>query len=301
MSDIAVIIPAYKTKFLSRTLKSLAEQSCHDFNVYIGDDASPEPVYDIVRTFEDSLDITYKKFGDNLGKTDLVAHWERCINMSSEPWIFFFSDDDVMPDNAIGRVKAAIKAYPDDKVFRFRLGIIDENDKVMRSNPEFTSDRSFANTVLSDYFSGKISSAACERVFHRGLLADGMVHFPLAWCSDVATWYKISEQAGSIVNISGAPVLWRNAEGNNISSSKGLDRQKASALTMFIAWLKENYHGNEDMRLKKSLYSFIKTNLRVSFSGNYTNADLYEIIKAYSRFDRLRATVLYLKCLKFCK
>ena len=173
--------------------------------------------------------------------------------------------------------------------------------KVLRSNPEFTSDRSFANTVLSDYFSGKISSAACERVFHRGLLAEGMVHFPLAWCSDVATWYKISEQAGSIVNISGAPVLWRNAEGNNISSSKGLDRQKASALTMFIAWLKENYHGNEDMRLKKSLYSFIKTNLRVSFSGNYTNADLYGITKAYGRFDLLRAAVLYLKCLKFCK
>ena len=68
-----------------------------------------------------------------------------------------------------------------------------------------------------------------------------------------------------------------------------------------IAWLKENYHGNEDMRLKKSLYSFIKTNLRVSFSGNYTNADLYGITKAYGRFDLLRAAVLYLKCLKFCK
>lgn len=298
MSDIAVIIPAYKTKFLSRTLKSLAEQSCHDFNVYIGDDASPEPVYDIVRTFEDSLDITYKKFGDNLGKTDLVAHWERCINMSSEPWIFFFSDDDIMPKDAISRVKEIIKAYPGDRFFRFRLGIIDENDKVIRYNPEFVSDRSCADTVLLDYFSGKISSAACERVFHRSLLSEGMVHFPLAWCSDVATWYKLSEKAGSIVNISGVPVLWRNAEGDNISSSKGLDSQKAMALTMFIGWLEHNWSGNRDIKLSKALYSFIKTNLKVSFCGNYTNKELYGIVKAYSRFDWMRAAMLCLKCLK---
>ena len=40
---IAIIIPAYKSRFLRQTLDSMAAQTCRDFAVYVGDDASPEP------------------------------------------------------------------------------------------------------------------------------------------------------------------------------------------------------------------------------------------------------------------
>lgn len=41
MKKLAIIIPAYKPRFLRETLDSIAKQNNHDFTVYIGDDASP--------------------------------------------------------------------------------------------------------------------------------------------------------------------------------------------------------------------------------------------------------------------
>ena len=38
---IAIVIPAYKCRFLRQTLDSIVVQTCRSFTVYIGDDASP--------------------------------------------------------------------------------------------------------------------------------------------------------------------------------------------------------------------------------------------------------------------
>ena len=83
-SSIAIIIPAYKKDFLRSTLESIAAQDCRDFTVYVGDDASPADIYGIVHSFEDRIDIVYHRFEYNLGRTDLVGHWKRCIDMSDE-------------------------------------------------------------------------------------------------------------------------------------------------------------------------------------------------------------------------
>ena len=40
MKTLAIIIPAYKGRFLGEALESLARQSCMDFTVYVGDDCS---------------------------------------------------------------------------------------------------------------------------------------------------------------------------------------------------------------------------------------------------------------------
>lgn len=48
MKKLAIIIPAYKPRFLQETLDSIAKQNSHEFTVYIGDDASPYPLKTIV-------------------------------------------------------------------------------------------------------------------------------------------------------------------------------------------------------------------------------------------------------------
>ena len=98
MNKLAIVIPAFKIRFLSQTLDSIARQSCKDFTLYIGDDNSPDDIYSVVREYEDVIDIVYKKFPENLGSKDLLSHWERCIDMALEPYIFFFSDDDAELD-----------------------------------------------------------------------------------------------------------------------------------------------------------------------------------------------------------
>ena len=157
-----------------------------------------------------------------------------------------------------------------------------------------------AENILIEYLSGRISSSACEYVFHRSLTeGDAFVSFPLAWCSDIAIWYKMSSTAGRTVNIKGDPVLWRNASNVNISSTSGLEDKKAEALALFIRWLGRNYRGKRDRRFCKALETFIKINLRISFAGRYTEESLKNILSAYSIFNKFRACILYIKFHKF--
>ena len=50
--QLAIVIPAYKATFLGETLLSLARQQVKDFHLYIGDDASPEAIAEIVKPFQ---------------------------------------------------------------------------------------------------------------------------------------------------------------------------------------------------------------------------------------------------------
>lgn len=52
--------------------------------------------------------------------------------------------------------------------------------------------------LLLDKLQGKIDSAAVEYVFSREIWqsAGGFVHFPMAWCSDDATWAALPVMRG---------------------------------------------------------------------------------------------------------
>ena len=45
------------------------------------------------------MNIVYSTFDTNLGGVDLAGHWDRCIALAKEPVIWFFSDDDLMPQD----------------------------------------------------------------------------------------------------------------------------------------------------------------------------------------------------------
>ena len=98
-NKLAIIIPAYKARFFREVLDSIVRQSNRDFTVYIGDDASPDDLESIVSDYKDKLDIFYFRFEQNWGGRDLVAHWERCIELSDEPLVWLFSDDDLRAGN----------------------------------------------------------------------------------------------------------------------------------------------------------------------------------------------------------
>lgn len=87
-NKLAIIIPAYKACFFREVLDSIVRQSNRDFTVYIGDDASPDDLESIVSDYKDKLDIFYFRFEQNWGGRDLVAHWERCIELSDEPLVW---------------------------------------------------------------------------------------------------------------------------------------------------------------------------------------------------------------------
>ena len=201
-----------------------------------------------------------------------------------------------MPEDGVGRLLDAVKANPGRDFFRFPLSLIDGDDSITRKGPELEPGITSAQTLLTDYFRGKSDSAACEYAFSKSLFQRlRMVHFPAAWCADVATWFSYASSAKGVVNIPGKPVLWRNVEGVNISSTAGLHQVKMQALIGFVVWLRAHWDGKADKYFCSSLRHYLETNLRISFRGEYTNADLLSLCKAFAGFSRFRALKIYLK------
>ena len=271
-NKLAIVIPAYKACFFREVLDSLAKQSRRDFTVYIGDDASPDDLESIVSDYKDQLDIFYFRFEQN---------WERCIELSDEPLIWLFSDDDLMPSDAVERVmKTWKKSGECDAVFRFPLAIVDSYGKLKYINPPFETERISGYDFLLDKLSGKISSAACEYVFTRDVWkkTGGFVRFPLAWCSDDATWAKFADYTAGIISLPGTPVYWRNAENKNISNSMRFDGEKLKATGLFLKWIGMNYRLNlRESRFQDALVTYVNVILECSVRGNYTLKDLFSL------------------------
>lgn len=244
--SLAIVIPAYSAEFLEQTLQSLAKQTCSDFRLYIGDDASPNNLQDIVKQFSEDIEIIYHRFEDNLGRKDLIAHWQRCIELSKEDWIWLFSDDDIMGERCVELFFSYIENNKNSSFLHFDIKIINENNHIIIHPPGFTRC-----LKINDYFKKrlryKIRSTVVEYVFTRELYQkeNGFVHFDLAWCSDDATWIKFGKEKG-ITTISGDFVQWRYS-GKNISSRIGdpdLILRKLKSTTAYINWVQKFFNTN---------------------------------------------------------
>jgi hypothetical protein len=165
IKKLAIVIPAYKGRFLKETLDSIAVQAHKDeFVLYIGDDASPERLDKIVESYQNKVNLVYHRFSENMGGKDLVAHWERCIQLSAEPFIWLFSDDDLMPADGVERVMEVLSRPHHQRgyFFRFPLAVIDGENKRIRANRPLEEGSVSCYRLLLDklHKSGKTRRAA---------------------------------------------------------------------------------------------------------------------------------------------
>jgi glycosyltransferase involved in cell wall biosynthesis len=259
-SKLAIVIPAYKRTFFKKTLESIANQTCKDFILYIGDDKSPNNLEEIVEPFCSVINIKYEQFDSNLGGVSLTKQWERCISLSVyEPFIWLFSDDDVMPTDAVERFYGALENGVKFDVYRFNLSFIDKNDLEIRGASEHPG---FENSI--DFIRRRLRfetiSAACEYIFSRKKYIEngGFVEFPLAWCSDDATWAIFARERG-ICTISGEPIKMRMVPGLNISSVQSLNYLKFRAVIRYCFWLRNHFQGIPEVLIKRYLISQINS------------------------------------------
>lgn len=239
MSKIAVIIPAYKPDFLKQALTSLQCQTCKDFNVYIGDDASPYNLKKIVDDYYDKLNVYYCRFEKNVGGKDLVAQWERCIDLSeSEPWIWLFSDDDEMDPTCIENFVKEQESCCHYDLYHFDVDIINGyGEKIGESRfPNIIDSYEFAYKRLR----GRLFSYVVEYIFSRSHFekCGRFQKFDLAWGSDDATWIKLGKEKG-IKTIKGSRVKWRSSTVNISPNNSNIQivKRKIHANIKYLNWL----------------------------------------------------------------
>ena len=254
MKKLAIVIPAYKVDFFETVLFSLAQQTCKDFTVYIGEDCSRDDFKSLIEQYSKQLDIVYRRFEVNFGGHDLVAQWNRCIQLTqNEPWLWLFSDDDIMGPRCVEYFfnTIAIDNGAFD-IYHFDVKIVDCENQIVRIPTVYPSVID-SETFYRRKASARLDSFVVEYIFLRDIYncTGGFQHFDLAWGSDVATWVKIGADKG-IKTISGDYVYWRKSKKNitpNMDNKMVL--RKLTADIEFTHWINEFFH-------KSSVYRFTK-------------------------------------------
>lgn len=243
---LAIVIPAYKPTFLREVLDSIATQNCRQFRLYIGDDAGPGKIADIVHEFSGKLPITYHRFERNLGGRSLVKHWKRCISMSNEPWVWLFSDDDLMDSGCVEKFLLELKVTDGrHDLYRFNTFSINGEGQLLSENPPHPQNETGADFLVARLRGGRTSTAQ-ELIFSRTAWdsVDGFPDFPMGWASDDAFIATLGSQKPIRV-VPGARVRWR-LSGRNISTDNSFNVavQKLQACREFVEWAAEFFKKN---------------------------------------------------------
>jgi glycosyltransferase involved in cell wall biosynthesis len=241
MKELAIIIPAYKARFLARALASVATQTTKNFTLYVFDDHSPDPLDTIVCTALSKSEntVSYERFDTNMGGTELTKHYDRCIKRTKEPWIWLFSDDDTMEESCVAAFWKTVHEteYRYD-VYCFDSVEIGADDRVTGLHPPLPAWESWKQYAYF-LFRGCRKVPQQAMIFSRAAYEKlgAFVEFPLGWTSDQATLMALAGDKG-IKQIWGPKVRFRKSN-ENISSidNAAMSAQKLQAAIQFMGWV----------------------------------------------------------------
>jgi glycosyltransferase involved in cell wall biosynthesis len=257
-AKLAIVIPVYKIDYFEYTLASIASQTVGGFNVYIGNDCSTFQFEDLIRNYP-QLNISYKRFEDNLGKNNLVKQWERCIAMSNnEPWVWLFSDDDVMAPTCVENFYKKLETTKQwFNVYKFKTAVINDAGIIIEPAKELPEVISGFD-LISKKIRGDIKTYVTDYIFSRFVYdnLNGFENFPLAWGADDATWVKFAAEKG-IQTIPGDGVCWRTSSQNISNIAYEGKKNKVLALLMYSKWNIKNFSDHPFVKvLTKELRTF---------------------------------------------
>lgn len=237
---LAIVIPAYRSRFLRQTLESVAAQTDRRFRLYVCDDAGPEEVASICTAYAASGgDLAYHRFTENLGRTSLAAHWNRCVTLTSEPWVWLFSDDDLMLPGCVAAIHGELDGEDDIDVLRFDTEVVDADGRRISVNPRHPPLESGADFIY-DRLLGRRQGYVVECAFRRSAFdaAGGFPEYPVAWGSDYAAWFYFSRRTG-IRTLSGGGVRYRASRHSISGDRRRYQREKLEATQRFLRFVED--------------------------------------------------------------
>jgi len=90
---VSVCIPTYNgAEHLRAAITSVLNQTVSDLELIVVDDCSTDSTEAVIESIEDSR-LRYFKNPTHLGT---VANWNKCVSLSSGPYVSFFQQDDIM-------------------------------------------------------------------------------------------------------------------------------------------------------------------------------------------------------------
>ena len=289
---LAIIIPYYKRTFFQATLQSLAAQTCQDFKVYIGDDASPEDPKDLLEQFQGKFEFVYYRFENNLGGTSLTKQWERCIALSeNEPWLMILGDDDVLGENVVEEFYRNLPEIEEvgSNVIRFATQVIDEEGVAISKvfdHPKLEK----ATDAFWRKFIGETRSSLSEYVFARVAYSKyGFKDYPLGWHSDDRAWLEFAD--GQPIFSINNTLLYIRMSCTNISGRLDNVENKKIASNYFYEAFADDYLSFFDKKQRLKLIARVER----QFFELQTKVLFFKIVKYHLKYTDLLNLVKFFR------
>ena len=132
---ISIIVPVYKAeKYLEKCITSIQEQTCHNFEVIVIDDGSPDGSGKICDDYakKDSRFKVFHQANQGIGKTRLIG-----IQKAIGEYIVWIDADDWVEPHLLERLLSSIKSQKSDIVVYGAVGVDKENkinEKILWKN-----------------------------------------------------------------------------------------------------------------------------------------------------------------------
>lgn len=231
---LSFILPAWKSAYLSEAIRSIVAQTSQDWELVVVDDCSPEPLKEIVESF-DGPRIRYVRNEKNLGGQNLVRQWNHCISFATGEFVVLAADDDLYKPTFCEEVIRLAEKYPEVDLIHSSVEQIDEEGKHLWDDsilPEFTSKYEYLNWWLT----GRSFTCIGNFAFRRTALLEmgGFIEFPCAFGSDIATPIALSRNG--VANTSEMLFRFRQST-QHLSSDFSRFKEKLEGISKLSEWL----------------------------------------------------------------
>jgi hypothetical protein len=272
VNKIAVIIPYYKIDFFEETLISLKNQTDKRFNLYIGNDNSPDDPQNLIKRY-DSFITRYKKFETNVGKNSLSKQWERCIDefIEKEKWVHVLADDDTISENFIEEFYNNVKDAEINNIslIKYKCKIINEHNEIQKKFPDYPRIQKAA-VFFGNLYNNIGFSTLSENIFRIDKYRKYRYQdIELAYGSDAIAVLEFSE-FGDILFINNAFMSFRDSEVNlsGYRNSTDYRGKKMIGNTQYMTYLLKNYRQKFEYETKVNMCKMLYRNFRVVYKNN---------------------------------
>lgn len=228
----SILIPAFKSTFFKECIDSILAQTYKNFELIILNDASPEPIDEIVNLINDDR-IIYCLNDVNCGSVNVVDNWNKLLNISKGDYVICLGDDDKLMPNCLLDYHQAIIKYPTHNVFHGWTEIIDERSNFFKLQ-EHRPEKESVYSMIWHRWNGRLQYIG-DFCFKRDSLVclGGFFKLPLAWASDDITAYIAASNTG-VINLQSIVFQYR-VNSQSITSS-GNKHYKLKAMDDEYKW-----------------------------------------------------------------
>ena len=285
---ISIGLPAYKSKYLKTAINSVLNQTYSNFEFIILNSYGNEKIRNIVLSYKDKR-INYH---ENIDNPDVIVNWNNVLAYAKRDFFILFSDDDSYEPTYLEEMVSLSSKYKNCDIFYCRTRLINKKDLTNNYSvicPEYETSIEF---IWGRLFGNRLQYAANFMVKRKELIKiGGFCDFPLAWCSDDATWFLLSSING--IAYSRKPLFNFRMSELNISKVGDYEK-KLIAIDKFDKWfLKFISKFKVNSKYEKNLKNLILRDFH-----NVSNDRKKNIFNSYYHYQNILTFTLYFFKLK---